>query len=131
MMCPACHAGCLHKGAKQQTYTYKGKSITLEQTGMWCDQCDEGILDHKDIERTENEFQAFKDKIDHVLTPEEIHHIRKALLGLTQAEASKIFGGGVNAFGRYERGESKPMLAVVNLLKMFERHPNDLEYFRQ
>ncbi|HCG53865.1 MAG TPA: hypothetical protein DEX10_10780, partial [Betaproteobacteria bacterium] len=34
------------------------------------------------------------------------------------------FGGGVNAFSRYENGKTKPPLALVKLLKVLDRHPD-------
>jgi HTH-type transcriptional regulator/antitoxin MqsA len=60
---------------------------------------------------------------------EEIQHIRKDVLKLTQEEASRIFGGGRNGFSRYERGETKPLTAVSNLLKILERHPEEIKNF--
>ncbi|MCW5589695.1 MAG: type II toxin-antitoxin system MqsA family antitoxin [Legionellales bacterium] len=130
MKCHACQMGNLHQRSKSQTYTYKGKSITLKQPGLWCDYCDEGILSGDDLEKTEKTFDAFKAEVDGILTPTEIRRIRKNVLGLSQKEAAEIFGGGHNAFGRYERGEARPMMAIINLLKMFERHPEDIKYFR-
>lgn len=129
MKCHACNKGNLIHKTKSQVFTYKGKSITLEQPGLWCDSCEEGILSGDDIAKTEKAFEEFKSKIDGLLRPEEIRHIRKDILKLTQEEAGRIFGGGKNGFSRYERGETKPMPAVSNLLKMFERHPEDLKYF--
>ena len=83
----------------------------------------------EDLEKTEKEFEAFKAKIDGTLGPNEIRHIRKDVLKLTQEEAGIIFGGGKSGFNRYERGEVKPIAAIYNLLKMFERHPEELKYF--
>jgi HTH-type transcriptional regulator/antitoxin MqsA len=37
------------------------------------------------------------------------------------------FGGGVNAFSRYENGKTKPPLALVELLKVLDRHPDLLD----
>lgn len=128
MKCHACNKGTLHHKAKSQVFTYKGKSITLEQPGLWCDSCEEGILSGEDIAKTEKAFEKFKAKVDGLLSPEAIRHIRKDILKLTQEEAGKIFGGGKNGFSRYERGETKPLPAVSNLLKMLERHPEDLKY---
>ncbi|MNT62404.1 Antitoxin MqsA [compost metagenome] len=51
-------------------------------------------------------------------------------LELDQREAGEIFGGGVNAFSRYETGRTKPPLALVKLLKLLDRHPNLLEEIR-
>ncbi len=129
MKCHACSKGILSQKAKLQMYTYKGKSITLEQPGLWCDFCEEGILNGEDIAKTEEGFDEFKSKVDGLLRPEEIRRIRKDVLKLSQEEAGRIFGGGKNGFSRYERGETKPLLAVSNLLKMFVRHPEDLKYF--
>lgn len=53
---------------------------------------------------------------------EEIARIRRKL-GLTQAAAARLTGGGHNAFSRYERGEVAPLPAVMNLLKLLDRHP--------
>ena len=128
MKCHACNKGTLHHTTKSQVFTYKGKSIALEQPGLWCDSCGEGILNGEDISKTEKAFEKFKSKIDGLLSPEEIRHIRKDILKLTQEEAGRIFGGGKNGFSRYERGETKPLPAISNLLKMLERHPEDLKY---
>lgn len=54
-----------------------------------------------------------------------------ATLRLDQREAAALFGGGVNAFSRYETGKTKPPLALVQLLRLLERHPELLEEMRQ
>ncbi len=48
-------------------------------------------------------------------------------LSLDQREAAEIFGGGVNAFSRYENGKTRPPLALVKLLKVLDRHPDLLD----
>jgi HTH-type transcriptional regulator/antitoxin MqsA len=45
-------------------------------------------------------------------------------------EASEIFGGGVNAFSRYETGKARPPVALVKLLRVLDRHPELLEEVR-
>ena len=64
--------------------------------------------------------------IDHRLG---IANVRKKL-ALDQREAGEIFGGGVNAFSRYENGKTKPPLSLVKLLKVLDRHPDLLAEFR-
>jgi HTH-type transcriptional regulator/antitoxin MqsA len=54
--------------------------------------------------------------------PDFIASVRKKL-DLDQREAGEIFGGGVNAFSRYENGKTKPPVALVKLLKVLDRHP--------
>jgi HTH-type transcriptional regulator/antitoxin MqsA len=41
--------------------------------------------------------------------------------------AAELAGGGHNAFSRYERGESMPLPAVVNLFRLLDRHPDLLK----
>jgi HTH-type transcriptional regulator/antitoxin MqsA len=64
-----------------------------------------------------------------IVDPEFISRVRKQL-SLDQREAAEIFGGGVNAFSRYENGKTKPPLALVKLLKVLDRHPDLLEEIR-
>ena len=52
--------------------------------------------------------------------PAFISAVRKKLR-LDQQEAAELFGGGANAFARYENGKTKPPLAPVKLL---DRHPD-------
>jgi HTH-type transcriptional regulator/antitoxin MqsA len=61
--------------------------------------------------------------------PDYIAKVRKKL-DLDQRQAAEIFGGGVNAFSRYENGETKPSLALVKLLKVLERHSDLLNEVR-
>jgi HTH-type transcriptional regulator/antitoxin MqsA len=56
----------------------------------------------------------------------EIRRIRRKL-GLSQAEAAHLTGGGHNAFSRYERGEVAPLPAVTNLLRLLDKHPKLLK----
>ena len=64
-----------------------------------------------------------------IVEPGFIEHIRKKL-ALDQREAAEIFGGGVNAFSRYELGKTKPPLAFVKLLRILDHHPDLLEEIR-
>jgi HTH-type transcriptional regulator/antitoxin MqsA len=61
--------------------------------------------------------------------PGYIAKVRKKL-DLDQRQAAEIFGGGVNAFSRYENGKTKPSLALVKLLKVLERHSDLLNEVR-
>jgi len=64
-----------------------------------------------------------------IVDPEFIVSVRKKL-ELDQREAAEIFGGGINAFSRYENGKTKPSLALVKLLKVLDRHPDLLAEVR-
>ena len=110
---------------RDMPYTYKGESTILPQvTGNFCTACDESILDAAESRRTMKLTLAFNQQINaSIVDPDFIVGVRKKL-DLDQREASEIFGGGVNAFSRYENGRTKPSLALVKLLKVLDRHPD-------
>ena len=56
------------------------------------------------------------------LPPDEIRALRERL-GLTQAEAGELVGGGPRAFTKYEAGAVKPSAAVVHLLRLLAASP--------
>ena len=56
------------------------------------------------------------------LSPDEIRAIRERL-GLSQAEAGRVLGGGPSAFTKYEAGTLKPAASLVNLLRVLEADP--------
>jgi HTH-type transcriptional regulator/antitoxin MqsA len=71
-----------------------------------------------------NLMLAFNKQVNaSMVDPEFIVSVRKKL-NLDQREAAELFGGGVNAFSRYENGKTKPPIALVKLLKLLDRHPD-------
>jgi HTH-type transcriptional regulator/antitoxin MqsA len=64
-----------------------------------------------------------------IVDPGFIAKVRKKL-GLDQRTAAEIFGGGINAFSRYENGRTRPPLSLVKLLKLLDRHPDLLGEIR-
>ena len=127
MKCPICGAAELVHDTREIPYTYKGETTTLKSTGDFCPACGESIHNSEDSERVMSEMQAFIKQVNAaIVDPEFIAKVRKKL-ALDQREAAEIFGGGVNAFSRYENGKTKPPLALVKLLKVLDRHPELLD----
>ena len=112
--CPVCAAGVLHDGSKTVTKEYKGHPYQTQVRGAFCDKCDEAVLAYNATE--EAAWLAFRNQVDQQVASE-LESIRKRLK-LTQAQAAKLTGGGKNAFSRYERGQAKPVAAVINLFKI-------------
>ena len=59
----------------------------------------------------------------------EVRRIRESL-GLNQEQAASLFGGGRNAFSKYENGAVTQAASMDRLLRVAERHPHivrDLE----
>ncbi len=131
MKCPSCGARKLVHDTRDVAYTYKGESTVLAQvTGDFCPACDESVLDAAESRRTMNLMLAFNKQVNaSIVDPDFIASVRKKL-DLDQREAGEIFGGGVNAFSRYENGKTKPPLALVKLLKVLDRHPELLDEVR-
>ena len=93
-------------------------------TADFCPACDESITDMPETERVMREMQAFNKQVNAaIVDPNFIASVRKKL-NLGQREAAEIFGGGINAFSRYENGRTKPPLALVKLLRLLDRHPD-------
>jgi HTH-type transcriptional regulator/antitoxin MqsA len=128
MKCPACGSADLVRDTRDVPYTYKGESTTLPAiTGGYCPACGEAVLDSKESARTSALMLEFNKQVNaSIVDPAFITSVRKKLK-LDQREAAEIFGGGVNAFSRYENGKTKPPLALVKLLKVLNRHPELLD----
>ncbi|HTR00076.1 MAG TPA: type II TA system antitoxin MqsA family protein [Candidatus Acidoferrum sp.] len=124
MKCPLCARGSLKRGKRKLPYTYKGETTHIaDVTGDYCTHCDEAILDADESRRVGDAMLAFNKQVNasHV-DPGFIARVRKKLR-LDQQQAAHVFGGGVNAFSRYETGKTKPPLALIKLLQLLDRHP--------
>jgi HTH-type transcriptional regulator/antitoxin MqsA len=112
-------------------YTYKGEITAIPAvTGDFCPGCGEAILGASESARIGTLMLDFNKQVNaSIVDPEFISTVRKKL-ALDQREAAEIFGGGVNAFSRYENGKTKPPLALVKLLKVLDRHPDLLAEIR-
>ncbi len=131
MKCPICAEAELVHDTRDIPYTYKGEMTTIPAvTGDFCLACGEAVLDAAESARTSASMLDFNKQVNaSIVDPEFIIGVRKKL-ALDQREAAEIFGGGVNAFSRYENGKTKPPLALVKLLKVLERHPDLLSEIR-
>jgi HTH-type transcriptional regulator / antitoxin MqsA len=131
MKCPSCWAAELIHDTRDESYTYKGESTIIPQvTGDFCPACGEGVLEMDEGRRTSDLMLEFNKQVNAaIVDPGFITNVRKKL-DLDQREAAELFGGGVNAFSRYETGKTKPPLALVKLFKVLERHPELLTEIR-
>ncbi len=124
MKCPTCGAAELVRDTRDMQYTYKGETTTIPAVvGDFCPACGEVVMDMAEGIRQSAAMSEFNRQVNaSIVDPGFITRVRKQL-ALDQREAAEIFGGGVNAFSRYENGRTKPPLALVKLLKVLERHP--------
>ena len=131
MKCPVCGTAELIRDTRDLPYTYKGETTLIAAVrGDFCPACAESILDAAESNRVMREMQAFSKQVNAaIVDPGFITNVRKKL-DLDQREAAELFGGGINAFSRYENGKTKPPLALVKLFKLLDRHPDLLNEIR-
>jgi HTH-type transcriptional regulator/antitoxin MqsA len=124
-------------GAKMETFSNETHRIEHRDivsnveglSGFRCPTCGEIEYDAESAER----YAAASDVL--VLdarraTGEELRRIRKKLK-INQAEASKLTGGGHNAFSRYETGKVAATPAVINLFRLLDKHPEAVEELKR
>ncbi|MBA1229191.1 type II toxin-antitoxin system MqsA family antitoxin [Pseudomonas viridiflava] len=131
MKCPSCGAAELVHDRRDMSYVYKTESTLIPLvTGDYCPACGEAILDSIESTRVSTAMLEFNKQVNaSIVDPAFITTVRKKL-ALDQREAAEIFGGGVNAFSRYENGKTKPPLALIKLLRLLDRHPELLSEVR-
>jgi HTH-type transcriptional regulator/antitoxin MqsA len=131
MKCPSCGAAKLIHDTRDVTYVYKGETTTLPAiTGNFCPACDEVILNREHGDRYSELIGQFQRQVNSAyVDPDYIAQVRRKL-DLDQRQAAEIFGGGINAFSRYENGKTKPPLSLIKLLMILERHPDLLNEIR-
>src|SRR3546814_14035270 len=83
----------LVRGVRPVEFSYKGRTIILDQPGWYAeDDGPESLHDGDDILATEEAFQTFKAAVDGILPAKEIRRIRKRLR-LSQLRAGGLLGG--------------------------------------
>lgn len=132
MKCPNCGAATLVHDTRDLPYAYKGEATTIPAvTADWCPACGEAVMSVDESQRVSQAMLEFNKQVNAGLVdPAFIGAVRRKLR-LDQREAAALFGGGVNAFSRYETGKTRPPLALVQLLRLLDRHPELLEEMRQ
>jgi HTH-type transcriptional regulator/antitoxin MqsA len=131
MKCPACAGAKLVRHTRDIPYIYKGETTTIPAVrGDFCPACGEGVLAAAESARVGAAMLEFNKQVNASLVdPAFLARVRRKL-ALDQRQAAAIFGGGPNAFSRYENGKTKPPLALVKLLRLLDRHPDLLNEVR-
>lgn len=115
--CPACGEGRLHRKSELETVEYHKQSGEIELLFSECDRCGAELADADDARANKRAMNAFKKRVDGLLTGKEIKAFRERF-NLTQKLAAQLIGGGEVAFSRYESDDvvqSAPMDTALRL----------------
>lgn len=126
--CPLCERGELESRVVDETIKYGADSIVVPGVEISvCSRCGEEIVSPSQAKANEVRFADAKRQHDNLLTSDQIVAIRE-LWGLTQQKAASIFGGGANAFSKYERGEVLQSRPMDILLRAYNEVPQLREF---
>jgi HTH-type transcriptional regulator / antitoxin MqsA len=123
-VCPKTGAP-MHRDTRPLTLAYKGENITFDMPGWYCDISDESIHTGRDMKLSDRMLNLLKARAEGLLEPNEILRIRKRL-GISQAEAGQMIGGGPRAFQKYESGDLLPSRAISSALALLDHDPQGL-----
>lgn len=130
LKCTECGNGRLHPAT--WTGAVRHRDLTLHVADLECHRCDACGSDPvftDQIRRNQRRIADARRSADGLLTGDEIRGIRE-LLGLTQAQAGELIGGGPMAFSKYERGEVIQSVGMDKFLRVLAMHPFLLETLR-
>ena len=104
-----------------ESVLYKGHELKVPLEYSVCGGCGREFVPKSQILRGEVIVRDAKKKFDGLMSAEEIAKAR-AKLSISQEQASKVFGGGKNAFSKYERGEVSQSVAMDKLIRVCLKH---------
>lgn len=122
-VCPVCRKGHLMAAERVRVFEPHGKRVEVKLQTSQCDACGETTT--KASQQKENLRVLAERKVHYgkLLLGEEILALRKRY-GLTQQQASVLFGKGKIAFSRYESETTYPDESTTLLLKLAIERPD-------
>jgi len=119
--CKLCHSENISDFVEVEGIAYKGSELQVSMAYSECNDCKREFISKPQILQNEAALRIAKKEFDGLLSAEEIVRARQAL-ALTQEQASRVFGGGRNAFSKYERGEVSQSVAMDKLIRVCLNH---------
>ena len=128
--CKLCKSTDVSTFTEKSTFTYKNKELSYDMTYSICNNCDREFIDKNQIQQNEIQVREAKKKVDSLLSLDELFEMRNKF-HLTQEVASKVFGGGPNAFSKYERGLVSQSAAMDRLIRVADAVPGVLNWLKE
>ena len=128
--CKLCKSTDVSTFTEKSTFTYKNKELSYDMAYSVCNSCDREFIDKNQIQQNEIGTREAKKKVDGLLSLGELFEMRNKF-HLTQEVASKVFGGGPNAFSKYERGLVSQSAAMDRLIRVSDAVPGVLDWLKE
>lgn len=125
--CPFCESSDISVASEPTEFSYAGKKVVLD--GLLfsrCASCGEEFVDREQQKQNDLIYADARRSTDGLMRSGEIKAWRSRF-GLTQQDASRILGGGANAFSKYERGEVTQSLSTDRLMRLMVLIPEVAE----
>lgn len=124
--CQFCGSNNIELIKSAKNIEYKGVDLHVEQEECHCIDCDYVFETHSQLDANasaiKSKFIEYKHEYKKqrgLLIGADIKNIRKNL-GLNQHAASNLFGGGLNAFSKYENEEVVQSVSMDRLMRMVD-----------
>jgi len=128
--CAICGESAVRAMTYSDTFTHRGEELVADDLEMMrCDACGAELIEPAQARRNYRKMVDIGRTADGLLTGDAIVNLRKRL-ALTQQEAATLFGGGPNAFSKYERGDVVQSVAMDRLLRLVGAFPLLLDWLR-
>lgn len=129
-ICPICGEGHLEHRVEKNSVEYNGHTALLDSYYSVCDSCGSEQASSNQTRDNKRAMMAFKKQVDGLLTGAELKALRQCL-GINQAQAATIFGGGPVAFSKYENDDVMQSEAMDKLLRVTSEFPDAFGYLAQ
>lgn len=130
-ICPACEVGALVPRVRTKTFVYDGAELSVNGLeSAECPVCGERAVLSDQAKRNELRYADARRAHDELLQGVELVALRQRWQ-ITQQTAARLFGGGPNAFSKYERGEVIQSRAMDLLIRVADQFPQARAYLAE
>lgn len=131
LKCPVCGGEKLTAATHSLALQHAGQEILVSGLEHYdCATCGADPAFPDQVRRNDLKILDARREAQKLLTGAEIRQIREGL-GVSQAEAAAIFGGGAHAFSKYERGDVMQSVPMDRLLRVARAFPQVVTYLCQ
>lgn len=128
--CMICGEGELEPRLGKNRVEYEGVARDLDLHYSVCTSCGSEQGDATQMRENKRAMTRFRKEVDGLLTGSEVRAARETL-GISQAEATKIFGGGPVAFSKYEADDITQSEGMDKLLRAALAVPDAFAYLKR